>query len=173
MPKKNRYQKAKAHRPHVKAKRRKKFKVLRTELEVVTAWKAAMKAGTFVTPKHDEDYIATPDPKWQKRDRSILPNQTKVNLGPFIDSNEYDIVHYQQPLRAIPGSGYFTVTPHNSKYITVPGSGIPSGQLNPTHPLDTFGVVWGPKQKWHIHAESSSVIAAKVAAGELVSGRKL
>ena len=172
MAKKNRYQKAQAHKPVQKPNRRKKSK-LPKEIEVVAAWKVAMKNGTFLTPKHDEDYIPTPDQEWVKRGRSVLSTDAKKNWSPFIDSNEYDIVHYDQPKRTIPGSGYFTVTPHNTKFLNVAGSGIPPKQINPTTPLDTFAVVWGPKQGWHLHAESSAKIAAEVAAGNLVSGKKL
>lgn len=172
MQKKNRYQRAKAHRPPVKPKRR-KCPTPQKEPVVVAAWKDAMKAGTFFTPKHDPANIFTPDPQWLKTGRSVFTANAEQNWVPFIDSRDYDLVHYDQPLRTIPGSGLLTVTPHNTKYIDVPGSGIPPKVMNPTHPLDTFVIVWGPKRGWHLYTESSTNIAAQVTAGSLVSGRKL
>lgn len=137
--------------------------------DLVYEWKDAIHKASFLTPKHDPDKI--PTFKFKKA-RSVLSNEAKQNLSGFIDSNNYKLTHYEDTLYK-GGSGYITITPNDKSFFNVAGSGIACGSTTPSGNLDTLVVVWGPKQKWHVYAEDSAVIAGSVVSGRLVSGKAL
>lgn len=131
------------------------------------AWLQAMSSGTLLTPKHDPASVGVVYVKY----RTVLSNELADNLESFVQGGQFNVIEYantnhpQSPL-------YVEIVPTDPNF-SVPGSGIPAYGSTPTSVCDRLIAVSGTQQGWHLHAESSAVIAGNVASGILTLGSPL
>lgn len=126
---------------------------------MVSTWKQSIEDGTFLTSKHAPDSTGVPHNKY----RSITTTDAS-GLYDFFSGGDYSITRYKN--NHYPKTPeYFVIKPNDPSFI--PGSGVPSGSMNPSQSLDCFVVVSGTKQGWHIHAEDSVAISTSINTGKL------
>jgi len=133
--------------------------------EIVGQWSDALDSGSFLTRKHDPTNLSI---EWGGF-RTVLSPEAAASLNTYIKSGDYGIRAFDQPQpKYSGGSGFFEIVPSGSYPFSVPGSGVQSGSTVPSTSCDRLVVVWGQKQGWHIYAEHSAQISAKIASGELI-----
>jgi hypothetical protein len=117
------------------------------------------KDGKLITPKHDVRNILSP----QSTFRTIIC-MSNDNFATFLQNGDYQIREYinYDPSHTPP---YFEITPNDP--AIVPGSGIPHHSTVPTTSCDRFIVISGVNQGWHLLAEASVNIQAKISTGDL------
>ncbi|MBN8616506.1 MAG: hypothetical protein J0L92_38330 [Deltaproteobacteria bacterium] len=130
--------------------------------ELIRSWSDAATSGSLLTAKHDPNGVVAPAASY----RSVLTHQMSASLESFVQSGRYVIRQYHDS-QYPKGAGYFEVAPDPASGFSVVGSGVPSGSMAPTGSLDRLVFVSGSNQGWHVYAESTSDIAAMVAAGRL------
>lgn len=118
--------------------------------KLIDLLKSAVNSDTLLTYKHDPNSGLV-----YAKFRSVLTQQASGSLKRLINSEEYDLKAYYDNQHK---KHFYTLLPHDSGSYTTIGLGIPSGSLIPTGSLDTFMVVSGSSDGWHIYSEDSAKI---------------
>jgi hypothetical protein len=130
--------------------------------QLIGQWTQVAESGTLMSAKHDPNELSI---TWEKY-RSVISFDLSSSLEGFIKSGEYAVNQYYDSLYPS-GLGYYEVIPNAGSTFTVPGSGVPSGSVTPTHALDRLILIYGQKQGWHAYAETSSFISGAISSGRL------
>jgi hypothetical protein len=118
---------------------------------LISAWKGAMQAGTFLTPKHDPANVTVTYAGF----RSVLAPDAALSLEGFFASGDYGITAYRNA-NPIHGGMQYVVKPRGSGIVL--GSGVPAGGTVTSGTMDVFVVVSGQQVGWHIYVDHSTGI---------------
>ncbi|WP_166822559.1 hypothetical protein [Thalassoroseus pseudoceratinae] len=121
------------------------------------AWISAIENETFLTQKHDPKSVGTSYAGFR-----TVAVKSQSGIKGFIESREYTVRKYKNNNPNHPPD-YLQLIPNDQSMVT--GSGIKPHSTTPTSSCDSFIIVSGVKQGWHIFAEHSKKIEEKESKG--------
>lgn len=127
--------------------------------DLIDHLKNAAASGSLLTPKHDPNSGIT----WASF-RTVLTIPASASLQNLIESEKYDLRGYFSHMH---GKHSYVLTPHDSASYTPVGLGIPSGSNATTGSYDTFLIVSGSADGWHLYSEDSDRMNTQVMSGSL------
>lgn len=122
--------------------------------DLIREIKEAANSGSLLIPKHDINSKTS-----YASFRTVLTQSASSSLQELINSEEYDLEAYYNNFHK---KYAYKLTPYDTSSYNTVGLGIPSGSLTTIGSFDTFLLVSGSANGWHIYAEDSLKIKEQI-----------
>lgn len=126
---------------------------------LISQLKFACNNNTLLTYKHDPNNTFI-----SEEFRSVLTQQASASLEELINSEKYHLDAYYNTKHQ---KYSYMLTPFDSGSYSIVGLGIPSGSSRYSGSFDSYLVVSGSSDGWHIYSQNLDVIKAQIHKGRL------